>query len=154
MGIFSIFKKKRAFFSPEEQEQIVKAIRASEKTTSGEIRLFVEGKNPFVDPLDRASEIFFKLKMQNTAHRNAVLLYIAIDSHELALFADQGIYEKVGAAFWDIAVKNMLAQFTKDNISNGIEQCIRQIGATLTEKFPYMNAEDKNELPDDIVFGK
>jgi uncharacterized membrane protein len=154
VGIFSFFKKKKSFFSAEEQAQIVKAIQASEKTTSGEIRIFVESKNPFVDPIDRASEIFFKLKMQNTLHRNAVLLYIAMGSHELALFADEGIYQKVGAEYWDNAVKNMLAQFTKDNISNGIEQCIRQVGATLTEKFPYMGTEDKNELPDDIVFGK
>ncbi|MFT3910305.1 MAG: TPM domain-containing protein [Ferruginibacter sp.] len=154
MGIFSIFQKKPAFFTADEQAQIVKAIQASEKTTSGEIRVFVESKNPFVNPLDRASEIFFKLKMQNTVHRNAVLLYIAMDSHELALFADQGIYEKVGAQYWDDAVKNMLSHFVKDNISKGIEQCIMQVGTTLTEKFPYMAAEDKNELPDNIVFGK
>ncbi len=154
MGIFSIFKKKQTFFTAEEQAQIVKAIQASEKTTSGEIRVFVESKNPFVDPIDRASEIFFKLKMQNTANRNAVLLYIAMNSRELALFADEGIYEKVGADYWDKAVKNMLSHFVKDNISKGIEECIMQIGATLTEKFPYMGAADKNELPDDIVFGK
>ena len=154
MGIFSFLKKKTTFFTAEEQALIVKAIQASEKTTSGEIRIFVESKNPFVDPLDRASEIFFKLKMQNTVHRNAVLLYIAMDSHELALFADQGIYEKVGAAYWDNAVKNMLAEFQRDHITKGIEDCVRMIGATLTEKFPYISTEDKNELPDDIVFGK
>ena len=48
----------------------------------------------------------------------------------------------------------MLAQFTKENISNGIEQCVKQIGETLKEKFPYIATEDKNELPDEIVFGK
>jgi len=153
VGIFSIFKKK-PFFSPEEQARIVKAIQSSEKTTSGEIRVFVESKNRFVDPIDRAAEIFFKAKMEATANRNAVLLYIAIDSHELALFADQGIYEKAGVSYWDDAVKNMLAQFSKDNIVEGIEQCIHRIGATLTEKFPYMGADDKNELSDDIIFGK
>lgn len=154
MGIFSIFQKKRIFFTADEQAQIVKAIQASEKATSGEIRVFVESKNPFVKPLDRASEIFFKLKMEKTDHRNAVLLYIAMDSRELALFADQGIYEKVGSQYWDDSVKNMLTHFMKDNISKGIEQCIMQVGATLTEKFPYIATEDKNELPDDIVFGK
>lgn len=154
MGIFSIFQKKRQFFSVDEQAQIVKAIQASEKTTSGEIRVFVESNNPFVKPLDRASEIFFKLKMEKTDHRNAVLLYIAMDSRELALFADQGIYQKVGAQYWDDAVENMLSLFIKENITKGIEQCIKQIGTTLTEKFPYIATEDKNELPDDIVFGK
>src|SRR6476620_11053038 len=127
--MFSLFKKKD-FFSATDKAQIVEAIRLAEMQTSGEIRIYVESKNPFVDPIDRAAEIFFKLKMQNTEHRNAVLLYIAMDHHELALFADEGIYQKAGAEYWDAAVKNMLAQFTKDNISHGIEQCIHQIGQT------------------------
>jgi len=154
VGIFSIFKSKKTFFTPEEQERIIKAIQASEKTTSGEIRIYVESKNPFVDPIDRASEIFFKLNMQHTKDRNAVLLYIAMQSHEVALFGDEGIYQRVGAEYWDNAVKKMLSLFSKDNIIAGIEQCIFTVGATLTQKFPYMGADDKNELPDDIVFGK
>ena len=154
MGLFSIFGKKKEYFSDEEKLQIVEAIRSSEKTTSGEIRVFVEGKNPFVDPVDRAAEVFFKLKMQNTEHRNAVLFYIAMGSKELALFVDEGIHNAVGTEYWNNAVKLMLNQFTKDNIITGIVQCIRQIGTTLTEKFPYIPTEDKNELPDDIVFGK
>jgi len=151
--MFSLFKK-REFFSAADKAQIVEAIRLAEKETSGEIRIYVESKNPFVDAIDRAAEIFFKLKMENTDHRNAVLLYIAMDHHELALFADEGIYQKAGAEYWNNAVKNMISQFTKDNISNGIEQCVRQIGETLKEKFPYIPTEDKNELPDEIVFGK
>ena len=153
MGIFPFFKKKE-FFSAEDKEQIVEAIRLAERETSGEIRIFVESKNPFMDPIDRAGEIFFKLKMQETEHRNAVLLYIAMKHQELALFADEGIYQKVGAEYWNNAVKNMISQFTSDNISNGIEQCVKQIGQTLKEKFPYSPTDDKNELPDDIVFGK
>jgi uncharacterized membrane protein len=153
MGIFPFFKKKD-FFSAKDKEQIVEAIRIAEKETSGEIRIYVESKNAYVDAIDRAAEVFFKLKMQETDHRNAVLLYIAMKDQELALFADEGIYQKAGADYWNAAVKNMLAQFTKDNISNGIEQCVRQIGETLKEKFPYIPTEDKNELPDEIVFGK
>ncbi len=154
MNIFSFFKKKRVFFSPEDQAQIVEAIRIAEKETSGEIRIYVEGKNPFVDPLDRAKEIFFQLKMQNTRERNAVLLYLAMDHHELALFADEGIYQRVGAEYWNNEVKNMIAFFTKENISNGIEKCVAHIGETLKKEFPYNSTTDKNELPDDIVFGK
>lgn len=152
MSIFDFFKKKE-FFSAADKEQIVEAIRMAEKETSGEIRIYVESKNAYVDAIDRAAEVFFKLKMQETEHRNAVLLYIAMKDQQLALYADEGIYQKAGAEYWDNAVKNMLAQFTKENISNGIEQCIAQIGQTLKEKFPYIPTEDKNELPDEIVFG-
>jgi uncharacterized membrane protein len=151
--MFSLFKK-REFFSAADKAQIVEAIRMAEKETSGEIRIYVESKNAYMDAIDRAAEVFFKLKMQETDHRNAVLLYIAMKDHELALFADEGIYQKAGKAYWDDKVKKMLSQFTKENISNGIAQCVKEIGETLKEKFPYIPTEDKNELPDEIVFGK
>jgi uncharacterized membrane protein len=151
--MFSLFKKKE-FFSAKDKEQIVEAIRMAEKETSGEIRIYVESRNAYVDAIDRAAEVFFKLKMEQTDNRNAVLLYIAMKDQELALFADEGIYQKAGKDYWDNAVKNMLSQFTKENISNGIVQCVAQIGQTLKEKFPYIPTEDKNELPDEIVFGK
>lgn len=154
MGIFSFLHKPKEFFSAEDKEQIVQAIRNAERETSGEVRIYVESRNPMMNVMDRASEIFFKLKMQNTNERNAVLLYIAIKDRELALFGDEGIYNKVGAEYWNSEVKNMIAQFSKENISNGIEQCITHIGQTLKEKFPYDASTDKNELPDDIVFGK
>ena len=151
--IFSFFKKKE-FFSAKEKEQIVEAIRLAEKETSGEIRVYVESKNPLVDTLERAAEIFAQLKMQETIQRNAVLLYIATEHRELALFADEGIYQKVGKEFWQDAVKEMIAHFKGKKISHGIAECIKKIGATLKEKFPYDASTDKNELPDDIVFGK
>jgi uncharacterized membrane protein len=149
-----IFSSKKTFFTKEEQARIVEAIRVAEKETSGEIRIYVESKNRFMDPLDRAAEVFFELKMQNTADRNAVLLYIAMKDHELALFADEGIYQKVGAEYWNAAVKGMLAKFSSEEIVAGIEQCVLQIGLTLKETFPYQSTTDKNELPDDLVFGR
>jgi uncharacterized membrane protein len=151
--MFSFFKKKE-FFAADQQARIVEAIRRSEKTTSGEIRVYVESKNPMVDPIDRAAEIFFKLKMERTDHRNAVLLYIAMDHHELALFGDEGIHKAVGTAYWNNEVKQMLGYFKQEHFVEGIVQCVHHIGDTLTGKFPYIPTEDKNELPDDIVFGK
>jgi uncharacterized membrane protein len=153
VGIFP-FNIKKSFFSAKDQAGIVEAIRIAERETSGEIRIFVESKNPLMDPLERAKEVFYKLKMQNTEHRNAVLLYIAMKDHELALFGDEGIHNKVGAEYWKNAVKKMIAEFANHHISIGIEQCILQIGQTLKETFPYEATTDKNELPDDIVFGK
>lgn len=154
MGIFSFLHKPKEFFSAKDKEQIVQAIRNAERETSGEIRVYIESRNPLVNVMERAAEIFFNLKMQQTDDRNAVLLYIAMKDKELALFGDEGIYKRVGVDYWNNEVKNMISQFSKDNISNGIEQCIQHIGQTLKEKFPYNTTTDRNELPDDIVFGK
>lgn len=151
--MFSLFKKKE-FFSKEENEKIVSAIRNAEKCTSGEVRIFVESKCKFIDPLDRAVEIFSELKMETTEDRNAVLLYVALKDRQLAVYADSGIHEKVGEQFWQEVVKTILSHFNKENYADGISQCIKEIGEALQQNFPYDKDTDKNELPDEIIFGK
>lgn len=153
MGIFS-FGKKKSLFTDDENRRIISAIRTCEQTTSGEIRVYIEAKNPYVSPLERAAEVFLKLKMEQTDHRNGVLLYIAYKHHELALFADEGIYIKAGKKFWDAEVEKMIANFGEGKLADGIIQCVLDVGETLHAAFPYHAMEDKNELPDDIVFGK
>jgi uncharacterized membrane protein len=154
VGIFSFFKKPTQYFSAAQTEQIVNAIRNAEKQTSGEIRIYIESKNPLVSTVERAAEVFFQLKMQETDHRNAVLLYLAMDHHEVALFGDEGIHQQVGTAYWENEVKSMLPLFKQNDIATGIADCVTHIGQTLKEKFPYEAATDRNELPDEIVFGK
>lgn len=153
MGIFP-FLKKAPLFSEEESRRMVSAIRNSEKKTSGEVRVYIEAKNPYVDPMDRAVEIFKKLKMDQTEHRNAVLLYIAHKHHELALYGDEGIFKKAGKEFWETEVRKMISNIKDSHLVEGIIQCVLDIGATLEKTFPYEPTDDKNELPDDIVFGK
>lgn len=129
------------------------AIRAAEKRTSGEIRVFIESRCSYVDPVDRAIEVFFGLKMDKTEDRNGVVLYIAMKDHQLAVFGDKGIHEKVGTEFWNKEVNKMLSSFSRENYKDGIVQIVTEIGDALVSNFPYEN-EDRNELPDDIVFGR
>jgi uncharacterized membrane protein len=153
VNIFS-FGKKKEFFSKEENELMVQAIRDAEKQTSGEVRVFVESRCRFVDPLDRAFEIFAKFKMQNTAQRNAVLVYVAIKDRQLAVYADVGIHQKTGDDYWKASVNNMISHFNKENYGAGIAHCVNMVGDALQEHFPYDKDLDKNELPDEIIFGK
>jgi uncharacterized membrane protein len=146
--------KKKNFFSPADNEIIVQSIRDAEKETSGEIRLFVEHKCRFLDPLDRAKEIFAHLKMENTQHRNAVLFYVALTDRQLAIFADSGIHQAVGEQYWKDVVEHILVFFNKENYPLGIKECILKIGEALQSYFPYDAATNKNELPDEIIFGK
>jgi uncharacterized membrane protein len=151
--MFSLFKRKPAF-SKEENEKIVDAIRKAEMCTSGEIRVFVESKCKFIDAIDRAKELFTQLKMENTANRNAVILYVALKDRQLAIYADAGIHEKTGEEYWKKAVNKMIAHFSRNNYADGIANCVQEIGAALCSYFPYDEATDKNELPDDIIFGR
>jgi uncharacterized membrane protein len=153
MSLFSIFKKKE-FFTEEEKLRIVEAVRKAEKMTSGEVRVFVESRCSYMDAIDRAKEIFIELKMFETEDRNAVLVYVALDDKQLAIFGDEGIHKKLGDDYWNAEVKKMISNFNKDNYADGITEVVNDIGEALTQLFPYNNDTDKNELPDDIVFGK
>lgn len=153
--MLSLFRKKPVdFFSQSEKEKVLSAIKATEQTTSGEVRVFVENHCSYVDAVDRAIEIFYNLKMQQTAHRNATLVYVALKDKQLAVFGDEGIYIKTGKDFWRNAVSHMLQKFDKENYADGIAGVVKEIGDVLCYHFPYEALTDKNELPDDIVFGK
>lgn len=153
MALFPFFNKKR-LLSVTDEELVVNAIRAAEKYTSGEVRVFVESHCRFVDPVDRAIEVFFGLKMEQTDDHNGVLVYVALKDRQLAVYGDEGIHSRVGKEFWQQAVKEMLQHFNKDNYVTGICETITTIGETLHKEFPYEPNDDKNELPDEIVFGK
>ena len=151
--MLSIFSKKD-FFTEDEKKQIVEGIRTAEQKTSGEIRVFVESRCRYVDPLDRASEIFLNLKMALTADRNSVLIYLAVKDRQFAIYADKGIHEKLGEVFWKNQVDSMTVHFRQQNFKNAIVGVIGDIGTALFTHFPFNRETDKNELPDDIVFGK
>ena len=149
----SIFRKED-YFSDEEKQRIVGAIKAAEKQTSGEIRVYIEKRCRFVDPLDRAAELFWGLKMDLTKERNGVLVYLAYKDRQFAVLADQGIHQKVGNEFWQKQVSVMKQHFVQEQPSEAIENVVTDIGKALHTHFPFNKDIDKNELPDDIIFGK
>jgi uncharacterized membrane protein len=153
MKLIPSFKLK-SLFSVNESTRIVDAIRNAEQQTSGEVRVFIESRCRFVDPLDRAAEIFWNLKMDQTVYRNAVLLYVAVKDHQFAIFADAGIHQKLGDDFWQKEVNLMSRHFRENHYLDAILLVINELGQALHSHFPYDPNADKNELPDDLVFGK
>jgi len=152
--MFSLFRRKKEFFTKEEQQQIIEAIRKAERMTSGEVRLFVESRCSYMDAVDRAAELFFRLEMDETNDHNAVLVYVAMDDRQLAVVGDAGIHQRVGNEYWNDEVQKMISNFNRNNYAAGLVEIISDIGQALTKHFPFNNDTDKNELPDDIVFGK
>ncbi|MEN9382071.1 MAG: hypothetical protein RI940_952 [Bacteroidota bacterium] len=137
-----------------DKQQLVEAIQLAEKNTSGEIRVFVESKLGKVDALTRAKEIFFKNKMNETKERNGVLVYVAVNDKKIAIYADQGIYEKMGIEFWYTQVQEMTTHFKAMNYITGISTVVHEIGIALQNHFPFDRATDTNELSDEIMIGK
>ena len=53
------------FLTAEQEQTVIKAIKAAEKNTSGEIRVHIE-KTTEKPPMDRALEVFYTLEMDKT----------------------------------------------------------------------------------------
>lgn len=155
MGLFSFFQKDASsYFSESERQAIVEAIRQAELQTSGEVRLFIEHRCRFVNPVDRAAEVFYLLKMDQTVSHNAVLVYLAMKDRQFALFADEGIYQASGKDYWHEQAQKILEEFSKEKYAPGLVTVISNIGQALKDHFPFDESTDKNELPDEIVFGR
>lgn len=140
-------------FNQEEQEKIVQAISLAENQTSGEIRLVVERQLHGLEAYDQARHYFEKLKMHHTELRNGVLIYLATEDHQFAIIGDAGIHAKVGDDFWQSTKEKMVSFFRQGDYMNGLIEGIHEAGTQLATFFP-RRADDVNELPNDIYFGK
>jgi uncharacterized membrane protein len=135
-----------------DQDRVVQAIGAAEKTTSGEIKVHVESRCKG-DPYRRAIALFERLGLTKTRQRNAVLIYVAVHDRKYALLGDSGIHEAVGSQFWNDAATRMQDAFRKGALGDGLVGAVESVGARLAEKFP-PSADDKNEISDEISTDK
>lgn len=147
------FFKPKLLFSDTEMAGILNCVRESENNTSGEIRIYIEEKCAYVDPILRAQEIFTSLKMQETENRNAVLIYIAHKDHDFALICDKALFEITTQAFWSHQSALLAIGFAEKKYTESLSNCVTAIGEELKKHFPF-HGDNKNELPDEIIFGK
>lgn len=140
------------YFTEENKLQITNAIRVAETNTSGEIRVHIENHCK-TDVLDRAAYIFEKLEMHKTELRNGVLFYLAIKDHKFAILGDGGINVKVEDDFWECTKEIVIEKLKEGLYAEALSEGIIRAGEKLKEHFPYQ-ADDVNELSDEISFGK
>lgn len=140
-------------FTKEEKTRITASIRQAELNTSGEIRVHLEKHCRTDNVMDRAAQVFADLNMQKTEARNGVLVYMAVEDHKFAIIGDAGINAKVEDDFWDITKDKMVKHFKEGELTNGLVEGVLCAGERLKEFFPYQS-DDRNELSDDISFGK
>ena len=140
----------RMFFSKEEQQKIVAAIKEAELNTSGEIRVHIENRCNG-ETLERAAEIFYELKMDHTAARNGILFYLAVKDRRFAIIGDEGINRNVEHDFWNDIKDEMTFKFKEGQFTEGLVAGILKCGNKLKQYFPYQE-DDVNELSDEISF--
>jgi len=140
--------KTEDFLSKAEEQEIVQAIVEAEKNTSGEIRIHIE-EHSEKPPLDRAQEVFFKLKMNETKDRNGVLFYVGVADHSFVILGDEGINKRVETDFWDCTKDLVISNFKEKKYKKGLVEGILRAGERLKTYFPFQSG-DENELSNEI----
>jgi uncharacterized membrane protein len=144
--------KAETFFSQEQKDSIVSAIKEAENQTSGEIRVYIENSCKG-DILDRAAYLFRLLDMHKTKDRNGVLFYLSVARQQFAILGDTGIHSRVPEDFWD-TVRDILEKYFRDeDFTGGLKEGIMMAGEKLKNFFP-RESDDTNELSDNIEFGE
>ena len=134
------------------EAEIVAAIRAAERKTSGELRVFISHKEEVAGPVAAAQEEFTRLGMEKTRDRNAVLIYLAPGPRKFAVVGGRGVHARCGDAFWQELARSMTARFRAAEFTEGIVQGITRAGELLAEHFP-RRPDDSNELPNRVEHG-
>ncbi len=143
--------KVEAFLSTTEEQEIIEAIRTAELNTSGEIRVHIEKtSNDSIE--NRALEVFYTLKMDNTKAQNGVLIYVAVEDKNFAIYGDKGINDVVADNFWDSTKDTMQSHFKRGHFKQGLVDGILMAGEELKKHFPYQD-DDTNELSNEISKG-
>lgn len=141
---------KDQFLTGQEMASLVEAIQTAESYSSGEIRVHIDS-NTEGNNAKTAVEVFQKLEMYKTLHRNAVLFHVNFEQKYLTIIGDKGIHEKVSQSFWDHLHDEITGYFSQQKYFEGMQYGILQTGIEFKKHFP-VTGENKNELSDEITF--
>lgn len=137
------------FLSQLDTTRIEQAITDAERATSGEIRVvFHPGDVDDVNALARTT--FADLGMAATRERNAVLILVAPDERQFAIYGDSGVHAKCGPEFWREVAAAMESHFRAARPTEAIIEGVTRAGVVLGREFPH-RADDRNELPNTVV---
>ena len=85
-----------------------------------------------------------------TRERTGVLIFAALNEHQVELIADELIHQKVDEGVWADAVASLTRELKAGRPVAGFESAIAQCGRVLAAHFP-PRTDNPNELPDHLI---
>jgi putative membrane protein len=99
---------------------------------------------------EAALQQFLAQGVHVTQDRTGVLIFAALDEHQVELIADEAIYAKVDEDAWAQAVAVLTRELRAGRPVEGFAAAIAQCGQVLAHHFP-PRPTNPNELPDHLI---
>lgn len=137
-------------------ERIGEAVRASERTHTGELRFAVEAGLDLRALLRgssaraRAEEVFARLRVWDTERNSGVLIYVQLVDRRIEIVADRGVSSRVPQSEWDAICRGMESAFRERRFEKGALDAIDRVTRLLAKHFP-PQGKNPDELPDKPV---
>jgi uncharacterized membrane protein len=141
----------RRWLTEDELDAVSRAIAAVERRTSSEVRVHLDRRCPS-EPMARATEMFELLGMTETRDRNAVLTYLSLDDHYLAVIGDRNIHDRMGQPYWEELAGVLRSHLVRGCPGDGLLAVLERLGLDLAQHFP-RRSDDTDELPNQVTFG-
>ncbi|MEZ5503373.1 MAG: TPM domain-containing protein [Halioglobus sp.] len=155
----NLFTTRRALhraFPPALLDDIERAVAASERQHSGELRVAIETALDVpslwrgLSARDRALAAFVQLGTWDTAANNGVLIYLLLAERDIEIVADRGFHGKVSADEWRAVCQTMETLLGGGDYRGGAMRGIELVTALVSRHYP-PRTDDSNELPDQPV---
>lgn len=101
----------------------------------------------------RAEMAFLEQEVFRTRDRTGILLFLSLFEHRVVVLGDSGINQKVDPGQWDDIVRTVVSGVRAGRAREALVDAIRQCGELLEQHGVARQADDRNELSDDLRRG-
>ena len=98
----------------------------------------------------RALRAFYEKGLYRTRQETGILIFISVLERKVWILGDRGINEKIPPGSWQALAGELAAGIRSGRGAEALCRVIAGCGSELARHFPH-RADDKNELPDDIL---
>jgi uncharacterized membrane protein len=114
-------------------------IAAAERGTTGRIVVAI-APHFSGDARAAAQRAFRRYALHRTNDRNGVLIFVIPSRREFVIWADAGIFERLGQAYWDHLSAMLARQAKEGDLTQALAFAIDDIGKQLASHFPARDA--------------
>lgn len=114
-------------------------------------RLFLPRSRRESEVLQYAQALFLESGLLRTKHRNAVLLLVSRFEHQVAIVADHGVRDRVGATELDSVVVAVTTQLARGQLKDGLVEGLASLEQVLLAQDFRPRADAANGISDAVI---